>query len=194
MNACSALLVTIALAQGAAGVVFEVELWPGEGRPKFVAAATTLHPRAEPSTQAAAMPPLQVKKGEAVEFGSTVYRTTRPGRLRVLASATVTGRRLGPILRLSRDDYYSGKFPAASVPVTAGELIDYLQYRAEGTCFVRIRGDVIDAGPCPQEVATLFALEAKPELEWWIEHLVKGKSQGWVLVDGKDVKESGRTF
>ncbi len=152
MKTRSALLVTIVLAQGAAGVSFEVELWPGEGRPKFVAAATTIHPRAAPSNQAAAMPAVQVRKGEAVEFGATVYRTTKPGRLRALASATVTGRRLGPIVRLSRNDYYSGKFPAAAVPVTAGELIEYLQCRAEGTCFVRIRGDVIDAGPCPRKL------------------------------------------
>ena len=194
MNALFPLLVAVLLAQGAAGVAFEIELWPGEGRPRFIAAAGTLRPRSEPSQQVAAMRPVQVRRGDAIEFGATLYRTTKPGRLRALVPATVTGRRLGPIVHLSRNDYYSGKYPPASVSVAAGEMFDYLQYRAEGTCFVRVRGDVIDANPCPQETASAFVLEAKPEIEWWIEFVVKGRSQGWLLVDGKNVKESGRTF
>jgi hypothetical protein len=194
MNVLSVLLVTIVLAQGAGSVAFEIELWPGEGRPRFIAAADTLQPRTEPSHQAAAMRPVQVRKGDAVGFGATLYRTTKPGRLRALTPTMVTGRSLGPIIHLSRNDYYSGMYPAASVSVAAGEMFDYLQYRAEGTCFVRVRGDVIDANPCPQETASAFVLEAKPEIEWWIEFVVKGRSQGWLLVDGKNVKESGRTF
>ena len=194
MNGLPVLLVTIVPAPLAANVAFEIELWPGEGRPRFVAVATTLQPRVTPSNRAAARQPVQVRKGERLEFGATVHRTTRAGRLRALASETVTGRRVGQIVHLSRNDYYSGKYPAQSVSVAAGEMVDYLQHRAEGTCFVRVRGEVVDASPCPQEAATAFALETTPEIEWWIEYLVEGRSQGWLLVDGKDVREGGRTF
>jgi hypothetical protein len=140
------------------------------------------------------MQPVRVIKGQPIEFGKTLFRTTRAGRLRALAAATVTGRRLGPIVLLSRDDYYSGKYATVSLPVASGETIEYLQYRAEGTCFVRVRGDVINADHCPLEAAKSFVLEAEPETEWWIECAVNGKSQGWLLVDGKSVKEIGRTF
>jgi hypothetical protein len=193
MDPLIVLLATIALVQGAAGVVFEVELWPGEGRPRLVAGTATLQPRAEPSLQAVALQVARVRTGEVVEFGRTLYRTTRPGRLRASAASMVTGRRLGPVVHLSRDAYYSGQHPASSVSIAAGEMFDYLQYRAEGTCFVRVHGDVIDLDPCPRD-AKGFVLETRPEIEWWVEYLVNGRSQGWLLVDGKGVKEAGRTW
>jgi hypothetical protein len=177
--------------------VFEVGLWPGEGRPRLVAGATTLSPRTEPRKDAPTATVLHVKKGQLVEFGETLYRTTVPGRLRVLKDSQMTGRRMGSILRLSRDDYYSDRYPTVSLPVRAGEVIDYLQNRAEGTCFVRIRGEVIDADPCPHFVvapADQFALEAEPQTEWWVQVLLKGQPDGWLLVDGRNVREGGRTF
>jgi hypothetical protein len=45
------------------------------------------------------------------------------------------------------------------VGVRASESIEYLQYRAEGTCFVRIADAVIDASPCPTEKKGEFRLE-----------------------------------
>jgi hypothetical protein len=135
-----------------------------------------------------------MRKGERVEFGQTVYRTMRPGRLRALAQAQIRGRRLGAIAQLSREDYYSGKFPTVVLAVSTGEVVEYLQYRAEGTCFVRVRGDVIDADPCPAQGAESFVVEAKPEVEWWIQMLVSRRPKGWLLVDGTNVKEVGRTF
>jgi len=140
------------------------------------------------------MQPVRVTKSQSIAFGKTLCRTIRAGQLRASATTTITGRRLGPILHLSRDDYYSGGYATSSVPVAAGETIEYLQYRAEGTCFVRVHGDVIDADLCPLEDRKGFVLEAQPQTEWWIERLVNGRSQGWLLVDGKNVKESGRTF
>lgn len=177
--------------------VFEVGLWPEEGRPRLVAGASTLLPRTEPRRDAPTGAVLRVKKGQPVEFGETLYRTIVPGRLKVLKDSQVTGRRLGSILRLSRADYYSGRYPSASLPVRAGEVIDYLQYRAEGSCFVRIRGEVVDADLCPHFVVDSvdrFALDAEPQTEWWVQVVVKGRPKGWLLVDGRNVREEGRTF
>ena len=99
-----------------------------------------------------------------------------------MASTRITGRKLGEVSRLVRSDYYSGKFGPASVAVLAGESIEYLQYRAEGTCFVRIAGSVIDADPCPTQKEGEFRLEAQPSVEWWIHIIVDGKVRGWLLV------------
>lgn len=173
---------------------FEVGLWPGEGRPVFEAVATELAVRGQPSQGAGVVEHLRVTKGQEVEFGQTVHRTVTPGRLRALTKARIRGRRLGAIAQLSRDEYYAGDFPRAELVVNAGDLVEYLQYRAEGTCFVRIQGTVIDAEACPAQDARTFCVESKPELEWWIQVLVDGKPRGWLLVDSSSVKEVRRTF
>lgn len=176
---------------------FEVGLWPGEGRPLLVAGTTVLVPRTEPCRDAPAGTELHVEEGQLVEFGETVYRATVPGRLKVLRDSQVTGRRLGSIARLSREDYTSDRYPTGSHPARAGEVIDYLLPRAEGSCFVRIRGQVIDADPCPDSVfdaVDTFALETEPETEWWVQVLLEGRPSGWLLVDGSGLREEGRTF
>lgn len=181
--------------EGAAA--FEVGLWPGEGRPRLVAGTTVLVPRTEPRKDAPAGTQLHVEEGILVEIGETVYRANVPGRLKVLRDSQVTGRRFGSIARLSRDDYVSDRYPTGSLPARAGEVIDYLLPRAEGSCFVRIRGEVIDADPCPDSVddaVDTFALETEPETEWWVQVMLEGRPIGWLLVDGSDLREEGRTF
>jgi hypothetical protein len=173
---------------------FEVALWPGEGRPVFEAVATEVVLRELPSPDAKVVERLRIARGKPVEFGETVHRTLASGYLRALRQTRIRGRRLGDIKRLSKDDYYSGKFPRTEVVVEAGARVEYLQYRAEGTCFVRIEGEVVDAEACPAEDAHAFALESKPALEWWIEVVVDGKPRGWLLVDSSTVKQVRRTF
>jgi hypothetical protein len=177
--------------------VLEVGLWPGEGRPRLVAGTRTLLLRTEPHRNSPTGTVLQVRKGQSVEFGKTLYRTTVPGRLKVLRDSQVTGRRLGSIFRLSREDYYSDRYTIGSLTVRAGEVIDYLQYRAEGSCLVRIRGEVIEADPCPDSVVDpidRFELETEPQTEWWVQVLLEGQPNGWALVDGREVRDDGRTF
>lgn len=176
---------------------FETGLWPGEGRPRLVAGTTTLALRTEPRTDAPTGTALHVERGQPVEFEETMCRTRVPGRLKVLRDSEVTGRRLGSIVRLSRDDFYSGQYSTGSLPVRAGEVIDYLQYLAEGSCLVRIHGEVLDADPCPDSVADpvgQFELETEPQTEWWVRVQFEGRLKGWVLVDGITVREVGRSF
>jgi len=179
-----------------AAAVFEIDMWPGEGRPDLVAGSAALVPRAEPHRDAPAAPVLHVEKGQALHFDETLHRTTLAGRLRAREDSHVAGRRLGPVSRLSRDDYYSDRVPTVSLPVPAGLVIDYLQSGAEGGCLVRVRGEVIDTDPCPDLVGDPpgFALESEPRTEWWVRVLIDGRPVGWLLVDGKKVRERGRTF
>ena len=81
--------------------------------------------------------------------------------------------------------------PSANVEVKAGTTFDYLQYRAEGTCFVRIDGTVIDAEACPIINKTSFRLEREPKTQLWI-HVAIADSEGWILVGKSTVKDVGR--
>lgn len=175
-------IATMGSLQPAPGDVFEIDLWPGEGLPVFEAVATRIELRELPSASSRIVQTLVVRPGQRLVFDDTRYRTTKPGRFIALTPTRVTGRTLGDVSRLSRSDYYSGKFAPAGVDITAGDRIAYLQYRAEGTCFVRIANAVIDTKPCPTEMKREFTLEAEPITEWWIHIIVDGEAAGWLLV------------
>ena len=188
-----AMLITLAFSlQSAPEATFEVDLSPGEGRPVFEAVAQQLRLRELPSDSSKPVETMRVQRKQRLTFDDTRYRTMKPGRFLVLASTSLTGRTLGDVRRLSRSDYYSGKFGPASVTVKAGDSIEYLQYRAEGTCFVRSAGSVIDADPCPTEKDAAFRLEARPVVEWWIHLVVDGKARGWLLVTDATARVADR--
>ena len=189
------LIVLLALAisrQSAPETTFEVDLWPEEGRPVFEAVAPRLRLYEQPSQSSRLVDTARVGRGQRLSFDETRYRTIKPGQLLVLTSTTITGRTVGDVARVSRSDYYSNKFAPVRVAVRAGDRIEYLQYRAEGTCFVRAEGSVIDAAPCPTEQPTQFRLEAKPVTEWWIHLVADGKTRGWLLVTDATAKVVAR--
>jgi hypothetical protein len=181
------------LAQAPSGV-FQIELWPGEGRPQFQVMANELAIHETPSSSAKIVRRLGVARGQDIAFDETRYRTTESGRLQVLAPTRITGRLLGAIRSLTRDAYYMGQFPRQGFACKPGDVIEYLQDRAEGTCFVRVDDQVVDADPCPTRDDLTFRLATRPETEWWIRVVVDRLPVGWVMVDGKAVKQSGRTF
>ena len=174
--------------QPAADATFTVDLWPGEGRPIFEAVATQLRLHEQPSTSSRVVDIARVRPRQRLSFDETRYRTMKPGRFLVLTPTTITGRTLGDVGRVSRADYYSASFGPARVAMQAGDRIEYLQYRAEGTCFVRTGGSVIDAAPCPTEKPAEFRLEAKPVTEWWIHVVEDGRPRGWLLVTDASAK------
>jgi hypothetical protein len=91
--------------------VFEVELWPGEGRPQFQVFANELAIRETPSSSARIVRRVRMSRGQSIAFDETRYRTIVPGHLQVLATSAVGGRNLGAIHSLSRDAYYRGGYP-----------------------------------------------------------------------------------
>jgi hypothetical protein len=187
-------LATLALLVQATSGVFETELWPGEGRPQFQAVGSELAIRETPSSSARIISRLSVTPGQAIGFDETRFRTTEPGHLQVLAASSVTGRVLGSIRSVTRAAYYSGQFPQRAVACKEGDVIEYLQYRAEGTCFVRVGDQVVDADPCPAQDDRLFRLTTEPKTEWWIRVALDRIPIGWVMVDEKAIKQTGRTF
>ena len=187
-----ALIVLGTWLQVGADAAFESDLWPEEGRPVFVAVTRQLALHELPSTSSKVIRRLSVAPKQRLVFGDTRYRTVKPGRLRVLVSGSIKGRMLGEMTRLSRADYYSDRFADTSVNVTAGDTVEYLQYRAEGTCFVRIAGKTIDADPCPTGESARFRLDVKPIIEWWIHITANGTPAGWLLVTDATVKEIDR--
>ena len=180
------------LLQPSADAAFESDLWPGEGRPVFVAVTRQLPLYELPSTSSQVIRRLSVAPKRRLVFDDTRYRTVKPGRLLVLVSTSIKGRMLGDIRRLSETDYYSDKFADTSVNVMVGDTVEYLQYRAEGTCFVRIAGKTVDADPCPAEDLGHFRLDVKPMIEWWIHITTTGTPAGWLLVTDATVQEIDR--
>jgi hypothetical protein len=174
--------------------LFEVDLWPGEGRPVFEAVSRSLELREVPLVSSKIIGTVTVSPRRRLSFDNTRYRTIQAGNVRVLASTRVTGRMLGSVSRLSREDYYKGKFTTASVDVRPGMSVEFLQYRAEGTCFVRIAGNVIEADSCPANDKSKFRVETEPKTEWWIHIVFPGGSAGWLLVTDSSAKVVNREF
>ena len=172
--------------------VFEIDMWPEEGRPVFEAVGPPLQLRAAPSSSSPVIATLAVAAGQRMIFDDTRYRTIVAGAFVAVRDATIEGRDLGNIATLSKADYYSGKFTRMSVDVKRGDSVEYLQYRAEGTCFVRIRSRVIDAALCPNQRPDQFQTTLEPITEWWI-HVSAGQSAaGWVIVTAATLKEVER--
>jgi hypothetical protein len=195
MRAVSVVLIAVACnAEREASVLFESELWPGEGRPVFEAVGGTLPVRRAPSAEAPILQHLEVDAGQRLSFDSTRYRTVSSGALVATEQVTVTGRDFGPIHHLPRARYYARGTRMVSVPVAAGDTVEYLQYRAEGTCFVRMGGRVIDTRDCPTRTPGRWIVVQEPVLEWWIRILIDGGPVGWLLTGDSTAKVVGRTF
>ncbi len=154
-----------------------------EGRPVFEATAKVLRLREAPSSSSRITHNVKVSLKERLTFDSSRYRTIRSARITANVLTLVRGRMLGAINHLSTDDYYRGKFPEVELEIKPGMSFEYLQYRAEGTCFLRVSGKVIDSF-CPAESSRL-----KPKTEWWIHLPFSRGISGWLLVDESTVKE-----
>ena len=67
--------------------------------------------------------------------------------------------------------------------VEVGDTVRYLQYRAEGTCFVLIGDDLWDAQSCPATREGVFDSLREPDVEWWVRTESGVLAAGWLLVD-----------
>lgn len=186
------LLLTAAPACAGPATDFEMALWPGEGRPVLEAAAARLALRAEPRWTACPRY-VHVQPGEPVAFRDTRLRTLRPGQVVALRRTTIEGRGFGDVAELSRDAYYRSGTAPAVFPLNAGDVVAYLQPRAEGTCLLRIGASVVEAASCPVRDPAQFRISTEPVVEWWVLVDLEAAS-GWTLVDGEHLKVVDRTF
>lgn len=185
-------LTVLALAASTPTTPFVSELWPGEGTPVLVAGARQLSLRREPSINSPANRRLALKVGNRVQFDQTRYQTVRSGLFVVQTAMTLSGRKLGSLTYLSKDKYYSGKFPVQNYQLKSGTKIEFLQYRAEGSCFMRLHNDVVDVKQCPDLKDRRLRPLRKAEVLWWVRIIVGGKPRGWAVVDGRTLRDSRR--
>ncbi len=172
---------------------FQTALWPGEGRPVLAASDTVILLRWFPSDTSRASERVASTRGEEIPFGETVYRTARPGALVVLADHLLTGRNFGPVRTLTREAYYSADVTRGEWTLAPGDTLALLQHRAEGTCFVRVEGSVVEADPCPTVSTDDVRQAREPVTEWWVHVDASDGRAGWVRV-GDGLREAGRRF
>jgi hypothetical protein len=188
MNVACFAIALFALLQARA--IFETDIWPREGRPVFEASSSELPLREMPS-RTSRIKKIKVTPGERLSYDDARYQTILPGRIEVLSSAIIEGRLIGSVTKLPRDKYYSDTFSKVKIRVVRGKKGEYLQDRAEGSCFVRIDDKIVDASPCPDVGSFKVVLE--PKTEGWI-HVVSGDSTGWLLISEASAKLVAREF
>ena len=174
--------------------VFESEFWPEEGRPVFVARVSPLTVRARPSTDAPIIGELAVDLGKRVDYAGFRYRTIRPGTVIAHSEGGLSGRNLGSKDYVSHANYYEDGGEQTTLVFKAGDRFEYLQYRAEGTGFLRWQGLVIDGDLPWFDPSSPFKLIAEPIAESWVQMVdLSAGQQGWVLAD-EELKEVDREF
>lgn len=175
-------------------VAFAADLWPGEGIPVIQMQRTSLPLRAQPDPHADVVDTLQGRIGQRVAFDSTQVQTLVVGAIDVLRPFQVAGRDLGDVKRLTLDRYYQANISEISIPFAARTMIEFLQYRAEGTCFVRVGQRVIDAQPCPGFGRESVKVVREPVTRWWILTRGAGGASGWLLVSDSTARAVRREF
>jgi len=168
---------------------FVSELWPNEGRPVFRSKVVVLFLHEQPSVKSK-IKKQEVERGKLITFDETQYRNVRSGTIRVLKAASLRGRNFGTSDGLSRARYYSD-IPERLFDFKHGESIEYLQDRAEGSCIIKRKGEIIELSSCPwlDETSKEYQIISKPINEWWIRVVMNKKSIGWLLIDDKTVAE-----
>jgi hypothetical protein len=175
-------------------VVFASDLWPGEGIPVIEMRRPVLPLYGEPDPTSGVVDTLRGRVGQRVAFDSTRYQTIEPGTIRIHDSLELKGRDLGPVNHLTLDRYYQPNEAETSIPLAASSTLEFLQYRAEGTCFVRVQSSVIDAQPCPGFGPESVSVIRDPVTRWWVLVRGIGDKPGWLLVSDSTAKAVRREF
>lgn len=172
-------------------VAFETDLMPGEGKPVIVA-KMELKLREKPSTDSLLVKGITIPKGQRINFIETIYRTKKSGLAKVHTSFSSPARTYGTVDSLSRNDYYF-KGKQISIDLKEGDTIEYLQERAEGSCFIRYNGEIMAFDLLVYEFNNKLEIIREPETELWVR-VIDGnkKSLGWMLLDANTVKEIDR--
>ncbi len=102
------------------------------------------------------------------------------------------GRSFGNIPYLSHRMYYSDKISSKDFTFIPGDIFEYLQNRAEGSCLIRFKNEIIAIEYCPwfDSENKDFVILSEPINEWWIRITKNQKPLGWFLINEKLVEES----
>lgn len=179
-------LILAAVIFSARAYAFESALWPGEGRPVFIAGAD-LTPQERPVKDACGIPNLKILKGRKIDFTETRYRTVKSGEIVVTAAASLSVTSYGKGDYLSLEVYYQQGIQK-TIHLKSGDSLEYLQYRAEGECLIRMEGEVFALPPHEN-----IKIVSEPRTEWWVLAVDQQKKPiGWVLIDDRTVEFAER--
>ncbi len=155
-------------------MAFEISVFPGEGPHTVGAPQGEMILCRAPSRTARVERTIRLEG--AVQWVDTRLRTVAPGQCLAIKSGSIRGTSYGQVSFLSNKDYYSGGGRGEIFHFGKGDTIEYLQYRAEGSGFVRINGAVVS----PEFVDLPFKESKKPELQLWINIAGSdGEPIGW---------------
>ena len=174
--------------------VFTIDVSPGEGIPVMQAMRASLPLRLAPDLASPIVDVVGARVGERVPFDSTQFQTVAAGHMVVTDTLTLTGRNLGPVRHLSREQYYRSSRADTSITMPPNAQIEFLQHRAEGTCFVRLDGNVIDARRCPVLDTERVRIDREPVTRWWIGLRGQDDRFGWIVVSDTTIKSVRREF
>lgn len=149
-------------------MAFECGIFPGEGPHKLEAPGGDIVLRGAPSQVARVVETIRPGKGASIKWSYARFRTVSPGIFLARESGTIKGKNYGRVFYLSKKDYYRGYGRSESFHYAAGDSIEYLQYRAEGSAFIRINGVVVGADLLSKLAVPLKEVK-RPQLELWIE-------------------------
>ena len=174
--------------------LFETELWPEEGRPQIRSRASSLVLRERPEADSPIAREIEVSLDEFLAFSSFRYRTITPGRVQAQRDGSFHGRSFGRVSYVSKEAYYHASSPQTDFPYLQNDEVEYLQYRAEGTGFIRLHGEVLDVDLPFWSDPAAFMIASEPQCERWIQLLHDGNTRlGWLLLD-ENAEEVGRSF
>ncbi len=172
--------VSFAIALSASpGLAFESALFPGEGPIGIRASGDEMVLRKAPMAYADIADTTRIARDEIIRWSHARFRTVVPGLFLVSEDCSIDGSRYGRVFYLSRTDYYRGSGKWETFRFSKRDTIEYLQYRAEGSAFLRMDGIVIEAELGAPESTALREIRS-PQLELWIEVEDKdGNPLGW---------------
>ena len=150
------------------GLAFESALFPGEGPIRVRASGDEMVLRKAPMAYAGIADTIRIAQGEIIKVSNARFRTVVPGLFLVSDDCSIDGKRYGRVFYLSRLDYYRGGGKWETFRFSKRDTIEYLQYRAEGSAFLRMDGIVIKAELLTPESVALREIRS-PQLELWIE-------------------------
>lgn len=151
----------------------------GPGEHPFYARATVNVPLySSPDRNSARVIGDEVHAGEVIgNRGGIRFRTVRSGELLIKNPLSLPGHNFGAIDVLALESPSTLK----TYSFEPGRVLEYLRYRGEGFCLVRIDGEVVEI---PEPPAKSAELRKKPETELWIGVLGAFESgRGWALFD-----------
>jgi len=173
---------------------FVAELWLEEGIPKYIANTRRMSIYEKPDLNSP-YEDIQVDLDESINFDSFILKVVNPGILYVTKDLTLNCINYGAISKLTKQSYYSDGIKD-SIFLKVGDKMEYLTYRAEGTCLFRYKHKVYESEIDLKDFDTYISLTSPPVIHQWvgITNNKYNKTMGWVKYNSNIIIEKNRIY